>query len=819
MVLERVSLMEGFVTAGMLLSCLLIGGVGLSEKIEAKLANSIVGVITCSILIASSILMKFFHFAQFGIILLQVVFSASVVLRSRFWCLLVAATGGAAWTSFLWFEGSSVSLNYSLAVYGGILFSVAASEISRKRLLRAETIGRKNPEQIFHANGAYQQTQEAGFLFQSVVASTSDAVYVKDQDGHYLMANPAYLKDFGRPWEELSGRTASQVYGSEDGEPISTLEQQVMESGKSQVVEETVRAIGQTYLSNVSPFLQQDGSVAGIIGISRNITERKQAERQQAELVIQLEKARIQAEAASQAKSSFLANMSHEIRTPMNGIMGMTDLVLDTELSDEQRDYVNTVKVSAESLLNVINDILDFSKIEAGKLDIEETVFSPEELMGESMKVMAFRAHQKNLELVYDLAGDVPAALCGDPFRLRQVLTNLVGNAVKFTERGEISITVQQEQVKEDCVTLHFLVRDTGVGISEDRLASIFQEFTQADNSTTRKYGGTGLGLTISERIVGLMGGRIWVDSSPGLGSTFHFTAVFKIGAAKPVSDDASPELLRNMSALIVDDNETNRKVLDRILRTWTMQPTCVADGVNALAEMELACAKNTPFKLVIIDGHMPGMDGFELVARIRQDPRMVGSMVMMLTSSEQRGDTDRCRELGISAYLIKPIRRQDLLKSVLHALGADESKKSPLLNGPARSLGTALHILLAEDNQVNQRVAVRMLEKEGHTVSTVANGIEAVKACQASDFDLILMDIQMPEMDGLEATARIRALQQLGGKHVPIVAMTAHAMQADRDRCLRGGMDGYITKPVNRKNLIEIVGQFGPVLSGKASS
>ena len=755
-------------------------------------------------------LLKFINSAQFGVSLLLVVFSATVVLRSRFWCLVVAATGAAAWTSFLCFGRPSVSMNFSLAIYGGILLSVAANEISRERLLRSETIGRKNRQQIAPATGAYQPTQESEFFFQTVVAGTSDAVYVKNKDGHYLMANPAYLKDFGRPWDELNGRTASQVFGAEDGEPISTLERQVMESGNSQVVEETVRSIAQTYFSNVSPYFRQDGAVAGIIGISRNITERKQAERDQAELVVQLERARVQAEAASKAKSSFLANMSHEIRTPMNGIMGMSDLILDTDLSDEQRDYANTIKFSADSLLNVINDILDFSKIEAGKLDLEEMVFSPEELMGETMKVLAFRAHEKNLELVYDLADDVPATLFGDPFRLRQVLTNLVGNAVKFTERGEVSITVQQEQLKEDCVTLHFLVRDTGVGISEDRLASIFQEFTQADNSTTRKFGGTGLGLTISERIVGLMGGRIWVDSSPGLGSTFHFTAVCKIGGAKPMSDDASPELLRNISALIVDDNGTNRKVLDRILRTWSMHPTSAADGVNALCEMESACAKNTPFKLVIIDGHMPEMDGFELAARIRQDPRMVGSMVMMLTSSEQRGDADRCRQLGISAYLIKPIRRQDLLKSILHALGADDTKKLPLANGPSRTPGAALRILLAEDNQVNQRLAVQMLEKEGHTVSTVANGVEAVEASQTFDFDLILMDIQMPEMDGLEATARIRALQQLGGKYVPIVAMTAHAMQADRERCLRSGMDDYITKPINRKNLIELVAQFG---------
>jgi len=654
-------------------------------------------------------------------------------------------------------------------------------------------------------------------IFQAVVQGTSDAVYLKDKAGRYLMVNPAYLRDFGRPWTDLAGRTASEVFGSGDGEAISMIESQVMSSGESQTVEETVEKIGQTYLSSISPYIAQDGSIAGIVGISRNITDRKHIERAQAELVVQLEKARVQAEAASQAKSTFLANMSHEIRTPMNGIMGMSELALDTLLSDEQRDYISTIRSSAEALLSVINDILDFSKIEAGKLDLEDTVFNIEQLLLETIKPLAFRAHQKNLELVYDVDDDVPLAVVGDPFRLRQVVTNLAGNAIKFTERGEIAVEVSAEAVAKDSVTLHFTVRDTGIGIAEDRLASIFQEFNQGDNSTTRKYGGTGLGLTISARLVAMMGGKVWIESAVGQGSTFHFTATFKMSATVPVAMEAGTEILHGMPTLLVDDNATNRKVLDRMLRKWEMLPVSVANGTHALVELEAACAKNAQFKLVLIDSHMPGMDGFELADRIRNNPLLTGCTVMMLTSGEHKGDLAKCKALGISAYLIKPICRQDLLKSIMQSLGASQQLKTHSSERQKAVTATPMRILLAEDNPVNQKLAVRLLEREGHTVSVAATGLEVLQQRQTADFDLLLMDLQMPEMDGLEATARIRSLEQLDGKHIPIIAMTAHAMQGDRERCLDAGMNGYIAKPIKREELFAIIAQYSKAIDNSS--
>ena len=653
-------------------------------------------------------------------------------------------------------------------------------------------------------------------MLRTMIDNVPDLMYVKDRDSRFMVANNSVTRIMGAGTpEDLLGKNDFDFYPKEIATPFYQDEQRLLQSGEVLLAREETCTDPEGNLVHLLttkvPLRDRTGNVVAIVGIGRNITLRKKAE-------AKLEQARKEAEEASRAKSEFLANMSHEIRTPLNGIVGMTELALGTSLTAEQRDYLDTVKLSADALLTVINDILDFSKIEAGKIELETVAFDLRDAIEATMKTLSLRADEKGLELLCEIAPDVPEVVRGDSNRLRQVIVNLVGNATKFTTAGEVALKVQVQSADDrDCI-LHFTVADTGIGIPPDKHKSIFESFSQADNSTTRKYGGTGLGLTISSRLVALMDGKIWVESEVGQGSQFHFTTRMGMTDAKAIEIGtiAPAEILRGMRILVVDDNRTNRRILEGMLKRWEMVSTSVEGGEEALAELLAAKKTGNPYKLILTDMHMPAMDGFTFIELVRQRPELSTATIMMLTSAGHRGDAARCQELGVSAYLLKPIRQSELREAIARVLGArGQNGAIPLITryslGDARDPDTILRILVAEDNLVNLQLATRLLEKRGHRVAVAGNGREALDAIEKEDFDLVLMDVQMPEMDGLEATTLLRKREKASGAHLPVVALTAHAMKGDKERCIAAGMDDYLSKPIRPQELDDLLCRYLP--------
>ena len=650
-------------------------------------------------------------------------------------------------------------------------------------------------------------------LFLSLVHSIPACFVRKDRDGVIAFANDQFAKLMGIAANEMVGKTMADFYPEEFASDARAEDEQVMRSGEiiEDVFEDMVDGKLHYFASRKGPVRDENQQVIGIQTIFWDITKQRIAEQALIAEREQLKAAKQAAEDANRAKSDFLANMSHEIRTPMNAIIGMTDLLLETPLTQSQHEYLSMVQDSGEALLTLINDVLDFSKIESGKFELEQSTFDIRESLGDTMKGLAFRGHSKGLELAFRVDKQIPKYLIGDAGRIRQIVVNLVGNAIKFTESGEVVLEIDCVEISDRGTKVRFGIVDTGIGIAQENLAKVFQEFEQADASTTRKFGGTGLGLAISSRLVQLMNGRIWAESELGSGSKFNFEIELEIDKTQQVAPRFESQVnIQGVRVLIVDDNATNRRILKDMLVNWGMNPTTVSGGELAIQAIQDANEEKDSFQLVITDMNMPGMDGLMFVEAIVERSLLDSACVIMLTSGARSNDATTLQSLGISSHLLKPAKQSEIYDAVMSSLNTS-GVTMPLTHKPTAELPNVvvsampqLQILLAEDNLVNQKLAIGILEKLGHRIVVANNGVEALNMLEQSKFDIVFMDVQMPEMDGLAATRELRRREGTTNTRIPVVAMTAHAMKGDRENCLDAGMDDYLGKPIRLKDVAQ---------------